>query len=172
MSLPKMIQTLMIYDLESFLKGKMVELKNGKSSVGSSITFHKRFSIYQRDFFRCAECKLEATHVVSYIKDGVRIYVLAAQKSGGFEGFTIDHIIPRSLGGWNTYSNLQTMCEYCNSLKGDTLPDGVITGYEHTDCNKCLSERMSDPFSADSKCIEHGGVPHMGYGRFAYREAS
>ena len=33
--------------------------------------------------------------------------------------FTHDHIIPTSRGGTNTLDNSQTLCEKCNSIKGN-----------------------------------------------------
>lgn len=36
---------------------------------------------------------------------------------------TIDHILPRSRGGANTWENLGTCCTKCNSKKGDKTPD-------------------------------------------------
>ncbi len=36
---------------------------------------------------------------------------------------TIDHIVPRSLGGKDTWENLVTACFRCNGKKGDRTPD-------------------------------------------------
>lgn len=35
--------------------------------------------------------------------------------------FTIDHIIPKALGGKNEISNYQTMCHFCNKKKGSKI---------------------------------------------------
>jgi 5-methylcytosine-specific restriction endonuclease McrA len=35
---------------------------------------------------------------------------------------TIDHIIPKSLGGQDILSNMQLMCKQCNGNKGDSIP--------------------------------------------------
>ena len=37
--------------------------------------------------------------------------------------FTIDHIIPRKLGGKDDQNNLTFVCRSCNFLKGDRQPD-------------------------------------------------
>lgn len=58
-----------------------------------------RFSIYQRDGYRCCKC-------------GV------SQRDAQLE---IDHIIPIAKGGKSTYDNLQTLCHECNVEKGDTI---------------------------------------------------
>tara|TARA_B100001093_G_scaffold376064_1_gene361213 strand:- start:416 stop:922 length:507 start_codon:yes stop_codon:yes gene_type:complete len=36
---------------------------------------------------------------------------------------TIDHVIPRSRGGENTWSNLVTCCKKCNQKKGNRTPE-------------------------------------------------
>jgi hypothetical protein len=52
----------------------------------------------------------------------IRIAVLSGAncaKCGRNDDLTIDHIIPISLGGTNTPSNLQALCRRCNSAKKD-----------------------------------------------------
>lgn len=38
---------------------------------------------------------------------------------------TIDHYVPRALGGGDEESNLMVACFTCNVLKGDTHPDDL-----------------------------------------------
>lgn len=56
-----------------------------------------RFSVYERDGYRCKICG----------------------RSGKFHDLEIDHIQPISKGGKSTYDNLQTLCRYCNKMKGN-----------------------------------------------------
>ena len=56
-----------------------------------------RFSVYERDGYRCRKC-------------GV------SDREAQLE---IDHIIPISKGGKSTFDNLQTLCHKCNVEKGD-----------------------------------------------------
>lgn len=57
-----------------------------------------RFSIYQRDGYRCRKCG-------------------ASDSEAQLE---IDHIMPISKGGKSTYENLQTLCHKCNVEKNNT----------------------------------------------------
>ena len=57
-----------------------------------------RFSIYERDGYRCRKCG----------------------RSGRYHDLEIDHIKPIAKGGKSVYSNLQTHCKRCNQEKGDT----------------------------------------------------
>lgn len=58
-----------------------------------------RFSIYQRDGYRCSKCGI----------------------SQRYAQLEVDHIIPIAKGGKSTYNNLQTLCHRCNIEKGDNL---------------------------------------------------
>ncbi len=62
----------------------------------------QRKKIYSRDNYRCVRCNKRGQLQLGVI-------------------LTIDHIIPRSKGGSNALSNLQTMCRDCNRDKGDKL---------------------------------------------------
>jgi hypothetical protein len=43
------------------------------------------------------------------------------QYCGATKALTIDHVIPKSKGGKDTWDNLVVACSSCNSKKGDTL---------------------------------------------------
>lgn len=40
-----------------------------------------------------------------------------------YKNLTIDHVIPRSKGGGNTWINCVTACKYCNHIKGGRTPE-------------------------------------------------
>ncbi len=66
----------------------------------------KRLAIYTRDGHRCVYCGVRLGHPV---KEGV---TYAAT-------FTLDHLIPRELGGTNVASNLVSACFRCDSARQD-----------------------------------------------------
>jgi len=71
----------------------------------------KRLAIYLRDGMACAFCG-------DSIEDGAML--------------TLDHIVPRELGGTNEANNLITACRQCNSSKGMRDLDefcGAVAGY-------------------------------------------
>lgn len=43
-----------------------------------------------------------------------------------YEHCTIDHVIPRSLGGTRELGNIVVACVSCNQAKGDRLPDDPV----------------------------------------------
>lgn len=64
--------------------------------ANASIRPSRREIIYHRDGFKCVNCDSEI-------------------------GLTLDHIIPSSRGGSNLEQNLQTLCKFCNNMKGDAV---------------------------------------------------
>jgi 5-methylcytosine-specific restriction endonuclease McrA len=45
------------------------------------------------------------------------------QYCGSIKNLTIDHVMPRSRGGNNSWTNLVTACMPCNTHKGDKTPE-------------------------------------------------
>lgn len=56
-----------------------------------------RVNIYKRDDYSCVYCNAR-------------------------ESLTLDHVIPRSRGGRDSWDNLVTACQRCNTEKGDRTP--------------------------------------------------
>lgn len=73
------------------------------NAAPKNVTKRLRFEIFRRDGFRCRYCGLPAA------------------ETG--EGLTIDHVIPKALGGTNEPGNLVTACKDCNSGKTSSGPD-------------------------------------------------
>lgn len=57
-----------------------------------------RHNIFKRDGYKCVYC-------------------------GSRENLTLDHVVPRSRGGRDSWHNLVTACQKCNTYKGDRTPE-------------------------------------------------
>lgn len=68
-----------------------------------------RRGVLRRDNFQCIYCGIRAGDML-----GSQVIVRT--------DFTIDHIIPKSRGGRNTWSNTACACPKCNQRKGDRTP--------------------------------------------------
>ncbi len=47
----------------------------------------------------------------------------SCQYCGSKQNLTLDHVIPRSRGGKESWENLTTACQACNTRKGDMTPE-------------------------------------------------
>lgn len=66
---------------------------------------YSRSNIYLRDDFTC---QLQSTNRCKELKGKVKLSEL-----------TLDHVVPRSLGGKSNWKNVCTSCKDCNSTKGN-----------------------------------------------------
>lgn len=66
--------------------------------------------------FRLNKLKINRQRI--YKRDGNECVYCGSKRN-----LTIDHIIPKSKGGQNTWINLITCCSSCNRLKGDRTPE-------------------------------------------------
>jgi len=87
----------LITSLGEFLRPVIIRLLDYISYRPKKISVSKN-RIMKRDKFRCVYC-------------------------GSQKHLTIDHVIPKSKGGQNTWSNMVTCCSKCNCKKGDRTPE-------------------------------------------------
>jgi 5-methylcytosine-specific restriction endonuclease McrA len=55
-------------------------------------------------------------------RQAIRREQWVCQYCGSSDDLTTDHIRPLAKGGTNDRWNLQTLCAFCNNLKGDQYP--------------------------------------------------
>jgi 5-methylcytosine-specific restriction endonuclease McrA len=83
--------------LQTFVRPLIIRLFNYVK-----FRYHKlkinRHRLFRRDDYQCVYC-------------------------GSKRNLTIDHIIPKSRGGHNSWTNLITCCSGCNKQKGDKTPE-------------------------------------------------
>lgn len=77
-----------------------------------------RYMTFYQKGTKCACCGKEGTHF-KLIGEGKRKHFNLYAEDGTL--FTKDHIFPKSRGGVDSVSNLQTMCVNCNQSKGNRL---------------------------------------------------
>jgi 5-methylcytosine-specific restriction endonuclease McrA len=67
-----------------------------------------RYSVFERDQFRCLACGVDAYEDI-------------------FLSLNADHIVPESKGGPTSIGNLQTLCRECNAGKGNRSSTNLLT---------------------------------------------
>lgn len=96
------VQTLSEYEREvrsptvSFRVPSVVVFRNNKRGRAKSIRF-SRMNVWIRDEGKCQYCL----------------------KNVSSQDFTLDHVLPRKLGGTTIWTNVVTCCYLCNQRKGD-----------------------------------------------------
>lgn len=79
----------------------VIRLLNGIKSLHGRKVMWKRHSVWVRDLGICGYCGIHVSE----------------------SAMTIDHILPKSRGGKNTWENTVTCCKKCNSKKDDKTPE-------------------------------------------------
>ncbi|MBS1722719.1 MAG: HNH endonuclease [Armatimonadetes bacterium] len=74
----------------------------------------------QRLGLQCVSCGEHASYY-ALVRSMGKCMVWALTRDG--VPFTLDHHMPRALGGSNRSSNLRVMCDVCNQKKGCAHPE-------------------------------------------------
>jgi 5-methylcytosine-specific restriction endonuclease McrA len=100
-------------------KGKAEILKSSDNPICSGMNkFIRPLIIRLLNFVKFRIKKLKINRQRIYLRDGHQ-----CTYCGNKRNLTIDHIIPKSRGGENTWQNLITCCSTCNRYKGDRTPE-------------------------------------------------
>lgn len=111
-------------DTPHYSKGQ----KNSENTIqvdGHDVYTHSlRYMTFYQKGCTCVACGKQGTHFTLDESDGgTRRHFNLRAEDGTL--MTRDHILPKSKGGRDHISNMQTMCEPCNKAKGNTY-DGEL----------------------------------------------
>jgi len=100
-------------------KGKAEILKSSETPILSGYETHTRpliIRLLNYVKYRIRNLRINRNRI--FKRDGYECAYCGSKKS-----LTIDHIIPKSRGGENSWTNLITCCSSCNRYKGDRTPE-------------------------------------------------
>lgn len=101
------------------IKGKAEVLKQDAEKLSSSVKeFVKPLIIRLLSYVKFKNRGVRLNRKRIYKRDNNQCVYCGSEKN-----LTIDHILPRSRGGKNSWTNLVTCCSSCNRKKGDRTPE-------------------------------------------------
>ena len=86
----------------------------------------KTLFIKQKNY-TCEVCGQKAEFI--YKRHGSNGFNYGYVSKDGLDYLTLDHLIPRCIGGTNAIKNMQVMCQKCNGLKGSSIVEKDIVSY-------------------------------------------
>jgi 5-methylcytosine-specific restriction endonuclease McrA len=101
------------------IKGKAEVLREDTQKIVTTVgEFIRPLVIRLLNYVRFSSSPLKLNRKRLYRRDdGQCVYC------GNKKGLTIDHVLPKSRGGKNTWTNLVTCCSPCNIKKGNRTPE-------------------------------------------------
>lgn len=118
------MKTLLIISSDEFMN--IYRSSNGKRFMIGPYTLNQsqRYHIFNKSGLKCKCCGLVAKifKIQQCYNERPHANPYGISHNGKHIMFTKDHIIPKSKGGSNRSSNLQTMCQVCNEKKGNKMP--------------------------------------------------
>ncbi len=99
-------------------KAELIDALEGEY-IRSSLNLYEIPSIIRlKNYVKVPHRKVALSRVNIFRRDGERCVYCGTTKN-----LTLDHVIPRSKGGVDSWENLVTACHSCNSKKGNRTPE-------------------------------------------------
>ena len=100
-------------------KGKAEILKKGDEDIVTTIgNFVRPLVIRLLNYVKYRSKGVKVSRRRVFRRDGHQCGYCGSKKN-----LTLDHILPKSRGGLNTWENMVTCCSRCNSLKDNRTPE-------------------------------------------------
>jgi 5-methylcytosine-specific restriction endonuclease McrA len=99
-------------------KAEMIDALDGEYFRSSLQEFEIPSIIRLKNYVKVPHRKVALSRTNIFKRDGERCVYCGTTKD-----LTIDHVIPRSKGGTESWENLVTACHSCNSKKGNRTPE-------------------------------------------------
>lgn len=99
-------------------KAELIDALEGEYIRSSLDLFEVPSIIRLKNYVKVPHRKVSLTRANIFRRDGERCVYCGTTKD-----LTIDHVIPRSKGGNDSWENLVTACHACNSKKGNRTPE-------------------------------------------------
>lgn len=118
----KILKTVKIFEVRKLLKA-LAECKQNTVLIdGYKVRNHPKYLFFLKQGLKCRCCKEKVAYVIvtkeSNCKSGFYHLSFYLQDD---TLLTIDHIVPKSIGGEDDKSNLQALCKRCNHAKGERI---------------------------------------------------
>lgn len=99
-------------------KAELVEAHNGRAVRSANASFPWPCIVRLKAYVRVPYRRIMLTRRNILRRDGNR-----CQYCGSRDRLTLDHVVPKSRGGPDTWDNLVAACVPCNNKKGNHTPD-------------------------------------------------
>ncbi len=160
-------------EIEFEYSGKLTEIVSNKGKMSNTITDSNTAVVsieisidysqgYDKSYFDIGSVFVKADYfdkVLSFAKKKDIVFKrdkYTCQMCGRTDldgtSLSIDHIIPRKLGGSDNLSNLQTLCKMCNSMKGAKIIQPITTCPE---CGRNIYDWNDGGNGFCSECAQH-----------------
>lgn len=105
-------------------KGKYTALQSLSVSAVMLPEFriHRRMKVYAAKGCTCVKCGVKATELIQWHPYHFNTQLHWDLRTDDGRMITVDHIIPKAMGGPDELWNYQPMCNSCNNTKGHNPP--------------------------------------------------